>query len=84
MLNLSANTIGVTVLGPETTVARGDSVYSNYAEMYEEWDESPTVTCTECKGTGLDRDEIYDCLTCFGEGVIVDSQVSGVDKALQR
>lgn len=44
---------------------------TNYAEVYESWYDSASEICPECRGTGLDRDEIYDCETCFGEGVIV-------------
>lgn len=47
-----------------------DSVYSKYADMYSAWDVESTRRCPDCRGTGLDRDEIYDCETCFGEGYL--------------
>lgn len=66
-----SNTVGVTIHGQ---VAVG-SALSNYSEAYESWDEQEGEECPDCRGTGLDRDEIYDCLTCFGEGYLpgVDS-----------
>jgi len=49
----------------------GETNISNYSEFYEEWDDDEQwVECTDCYGTGLDRDEIYDCMTCAGEGEI--------------
>lgn len=47
------------------------SVLSNYSEAYTAWNDAETTECPDCKGTGLDRDEIYDCETCYGEGEIV-------------
>lgn len=44
---------------------------SNYSEAYTAWNDAETVECPDCKGTGLDRDEIYDCYLCYGEGEIV-------------
>lgn len=65
-----SNQVGVTIHGQ---VAVG-SALSNYSEAFESWDGEDGEECPDCRGTGLDRDEIYDCLTCFGEGVI-----AGVD-----
>jgi DnaJ-class molecular chaperone len=50
---------------------KGETALSNYSEVFDAWDEEEGVECPDCKGTGLDRDEIYDCLTCYGEGIIV-------------
>lgn len=41
------------------------------AELVEAWNDADEETCPDCWGTGLDRDEIYDCPTCYGEGVLV-------------
>lgn len=61
---------------------------TNYAQAYNEWYDCLEEECPECHGTGLDRDEIYDCDTCFGEGVIVyavapveEEAAEGVDSA---
>jgi hypothetical protein len=43
---------------------------TNYSEAYEEWDDGEWQECPDCYGSGLDRDELYDCRTCFGEGEI--------------
>lgn len=59
MVKLSVNTADVS------------SVLSNYETTYSVWNEAETTECPDCRGTGLDRDEIYDCLLCFGEGEIV-------------
>lgn len=48
-----------------------DTIYSNYSSAYVAWNNSYEEECPECRGTGLDRDEIYDCEYCYGEGVIV-------------
>lgn len=42
----------------------------NYRETFEEWDTAEKKVCPSCKGTGLDRDEWFDCETCGGEGEI--------------
>ena len=47
------------------------SVYSNYASAYESWNDAEEKECPSCHGTGLDREEIYECETCFGEGYVV-------------
>lgn len=60
------NTVGVTIHGP-TAVG---SALSNYSEAFEAWDNEEREECPECRGTGLDRDEVYDCLTCYGEGYV--------------
>ena len=49
---------------------RGSNL-SNYDEFYEAWDYAQEVECPDCYGTGLDRDEIYECETCFGEGYLI-------------
>lgn len=47
------------------------SALSNYSDTYTAWNDAETIECPDCKGTGLDRDEIYDCELCYGEGEIV-------------
>jgi len=54
----------------EDAVISGDSLLSNYADYYEEWDDSEEEICGECYGTGMDRDELYECPNCAGEGVM--------------
>lgn len=60
-----------------------DSNMSNYSEYYDEWDDDEEVEeCSACYGTGLDRDEMYDCEVCGGEGEIriVSAKISiGID-----
>lgn len=48
-----------------------DSVYSNYGDYFEAWNDGIEEECPECRGTCMDRDELYDCKLCFGEGVLV-------------
>jgi len=40
----------------------------NYGDYYEQWDEQDWEECTFCYGTGLDSDELYDCIACGGDG----------------
>lgn len=47
-----------------------DSTWSNYSSTYDEWNDADHRVCPDCKGTGLDRDEWYDCPTCDGEGEV--------------
>lgn len=54
----------------QTDVEYG-SAFTNYATVYSSWDSADEEECPDCKGTGLDRDEIYDCETCGGEGYLV-------------
>jgi hypothetical protein len=49
----------------------GSSVLLNYSDYYDEWFEAETEECHECYGTGMDKDEMYDCPACWGEGVII-------------
>lgn len=60
-----------------------DTNMSNYAKAYESWDDQDWNECAYCYGTGLDRDEIYDCLQCGGEGGYPAeySYSAGVDSA---
>jgi hypothetical protein len=44
------------------------SALSNYDSYYEVWNNAETEDCPVCRGTGLDRDELYDCEYCYGEG----------------
>lgn len=67
----SLSEILVSAHSEESSIALGNSVFSNYADTYEQWDEEETERCPDCHGTGLDRDEVYECETCYGEGVIV-------------
>lgn len=59
---MDSNSINVSV--------EGNSVLLNYSEYYDEWFEAETQECRACYGTGMDKDEIYDCDVCFGEGVV--------------
>lgn len=44
---------------------------SNYSQFYEAWDDDEWwEECTSCYGTGMDSDEVYDCVGCGGEGEI--------------
>jgi len=44
---------------------------SYISEFYDQWDEDEYwEECPACRGTGMDRDEIYDCEECGGEGEI--------------
>jgi len=49
----------------------GETNISVHAGFYDEWDaDDEWEECPDCYGTGLDRDEIYDCETCGGEGEV--------------
>jgi DnaJ-class molecular chaperone len=65
----------------QTGVTYG-SAMSNYASVYSAWDSADEEECPVCRGTGLDRDEVYDCEECAGEGYIVpiDSLLSDIDE----
>lgn len=52
-------------------MATVDTTLSNYGSTYDAWYDAETIECPECRGTGMDRDELYDCELCFGECVIV-------------
>jgi DnaJ-class molecular chaperone len=69
-------------MGKVTTQSRVEygSAMSNYAQFYSAWDSADEVECPDCKGTGLDRDEIFDCEYCAGEGYLVslDSALGAV------
>jgi len=45
------------------------SALTNYSDIFEEFDED-TEVCPVCRGSGMDRDEIYECPKCLGEGEI--------------
>ncbi len=47
-----------------TEVTNDSDIYSEsvYDEVFEE--------CRSCYGTGMDKDEIYECPDCGGEGVV--------------
>jgi hypothetical protein len=47
-----------------------DSALIRYSEYYDEYFEAEEEECPDCHGTGLDREEIFDCETCYGDGVI--------------
>ena len=49
---------------------------SNYSEAFEAWDEEGGEECRTCHGTGLDRDEVFDCPDCYGEGWVVPPEVA--------
>lgn len=46
-----------------------NSVFANYSDVFDEFD-SQVRKCRECRGTGMDRDEIYECPDCGGEGEV--------------
>ena len=69
------NSIGVTIQG---VTAHGSSLL-NYSDTYEAWDEEEGTECKACYGTGLDRDEIFDCEVCAGEGIVIPL-VTALDK----
>lgn len=46
-----------------------ESVLSNYSDAFDEYDDK-YEECRACYSTGMDRDEIYECEDCGGEGVI--------------
>lgn len=50
-----------------------DSTLTNYSEDFDEWLDAETEECRACYGTGLDKDEIYDCPVCAGEGEVTIS-----------
>lgn len=53
------------------TAIYGETSISVYSDFYEEWDEDENwEECWDCRGTGLDRDEMYDCPICGGEGEV--------------
>lgn len=39
-------------------------------DYFENLDYTTGSRCQSCYGTGLDRHEDVDCLTCWGEGVV--------------
>ena len=48
-----------------------DSALLRYEEYYDEYFNAEETECWSCYGTGLDRDEVYDCPVCFGDGVLL-------------
>jgi len=49
----------------------GETSISVHSDYYEKWDDdNQWEECSYCYGTGLDRDEIYDCLQCGGDGEV--------------
>lgn len=70
----SNNNIEVSVEGSNSF---GGSNLANYSDTYEKWDSEEGEICPQCFGTGLDRDEVWECPACWGEGYTVP-----VDRAL--
>jgi hypothetical protein len=60
--SLTSNSVSISV--------EGMSVLLDYSEYYDQWFDAETEECRICYGTGMDKDEIYDCDACFGEGVV--------------
>lgn len=61
----------VSILGPTATEVVYGSNLSNYGDYYNEWDDDDNRdTCPDCRGTGMDKWEEYECATCGGEGDI--------------
>ena len=49
----------------------GETNISVHSGFYSEWDsDEEWAECWSCYGTGMDRDEIYDCAVCWGEGEV--------------
>jgi hypothetical protein len=48
------------------------SALMNYSDVFDEFDEEATE-CPVCRGTCMDRDELYECPECGGEGEIYPS-----------
>lgn len=42
-------------------------------DYFEELKEAQGIRCQFCYGTGLDRYEDVDCMTCWGDGVVYAS-----------
>jgi len=55
----------------ETTLSpvNNGSNLLNYGDYYDNYEED-AYKCPQCKGSGMDRYEEFECIHCFGEGYI--------------